>query len=118
MPIGYEFEPDLVLLTGDLFCPEGDIIYKGASQAYMYLISWLSALANGRIVVLLEAISDKFNFNTAAICTKALLGDPILLSDDENTKLSPADVENINNVLDVQDKYWKSLRFNKKLPAQ
>lgn len=118
MPIAYEFDPELVLMTGDLFAPQGNIVAEDAPQAYTYLIHWLSALANGKLIILLETANHNVNFHTAAICTKALLGDPAPALTNKQYELSDTSVENISNVLSVHKKYWKSLRFNKKLPAQ
>lgn len=85
-------------------------------EAYGYFTHWLSALANGKVIVCLEGGYNVNSISYAmAACTKALLGDPLpmLLT---NKRLNASCVESIQNVLSVQQKYWRSLRFNKKLP--
>lgn len=52
-----------------------------------------------------------------AMCTKALLGDP-LPPLQCNLSASPSAVNSIKNVISVQSAYWSSLRFNVALPKE
>lgn len=118
MPIAYEFAPELVLISAGFDAALGDPLggCKVTPEAYGYFTHWLSALANGRVIVCLEG---GYNVNSISYamtaCTKALLGDPLPVLQ-TNRRLSSSCVESIQNVLSIQQKYWRSLRFNKKLP--
>lgn len=119
MPIAYEFNPELVLVSAGFDACVGDPIgfYKVSPEAYGYFTHWLSSLANGKIILCLEGGYNVNSISHAmAMCAKALLGDPLPML--QNTrKPSSSCVETIQNVLSVQQKYWKSLKFNKKLPS-
>lgn len=118
MPIAYEFDPELVLVSAGFDAAIGDPLggCKVTPEAYGVFTHWLSSLAAGRLILCLEG---GYNVNSVAyamtMCTKALLGDPIPKL--QNTqKVNASSVETIQNVLSVQKKYWKSLQFNQKLP--
>lgn len=51
------------------------------------------------------------------MCTKALLGDPLPMLHTTGKAPSASCIETIQNVWSVHQKYWKSLKFNKKLPG-
>lgn len=118
MPIAYEFNPELVLVSAGFDAAIGDPLggCKVSPEAYGVFTHWLSALAAGRLILCLEG---GYNVNSVAyamtMCTKALLGDPIPTL--QNThKINASCIETIHNVLSVQHKFWKSLQFNQKLP--
>lgn len=119
MPIAYEFNPELVLVSAGFDAAIADPIgkYDVSPEAYGYFTHWLSSLASGRIILCLEG---GYNVNSIShamtMCTKALLGDPLPLLH-ISRKPSASCTETIHNVLSVQQKYWKSLKFNKKLPS-
>lgn len=119
MPIAYEFNPELVLVSAGFDAAINDPIggYCITPEAYGYFTHWLSALANGRIVLCLEG---GYNVNSVshsmAMCVKALLGDPLPQLKDTK-RPSASCVETIQKVLAVQENYWQSLKFNKKLPS-
>lgn len=105
LPIAYEFNPELVLVSADF-----DEIRSAnvSSEIFGYLIRWLSALANGKIIVF-----AKGDCSAIALSIKALLGDPLpMLKSTANI----SNIETIQNVMTVQQKYWKSLKFDKMLP--
>lgn len=118
MPIAYEFAPELVLISAGFDAAMGDPLggCKVTPEAYGYFTHWLSALANGRVIVCLEG---GYNVNSISYamtaCTKALLGDPLPVLQ-TNRRLSSSCVETIQNVLSTQQQYWRSLKFHKKLP--
>lgn len=119
LPIAYEFNPELVLVSAGFDAVIGDPIgkYDVSPEAYGYFTHWLSSLANGRIILCLEG---GYNVNSIAhamaMCAKALLGDPLPMLC-QTRKPSGSCCETIDDVLRVQQKYWKSLKFNKKLPS-
>lgn len=120
MPIAYEFNPELVLVSAGFDAVVGDPIghYHVTPEAYGYFTHWLSSLANGKIILCLEG---GYNVNSIShamtMCTKALLGDPLPMLHTTGKSPNPSCIETIQNVLSVHQKYWKSLRFNKKLPS-
>lgn len=120
MPIAYEFNPELVLVSAGFDACCGDPIghYHVTPEAYGYFTHWLSSLANGKIILCLEG---GYNVNSIShamtMCTKALLGDPLPMLHTTGKAPSASCVETIQNVWSVHRKYWKSLRFDKKLPA-
>ncbi|XP_035910446.1 histone deacetylase 6 isoform X1 [Anopheles stephensi] len=129
LPIAYEFDPELVLVSAGFDAAIGDPLggCRVTPEAYGHFTHWLSALAGGRIMVCLEGGYNVNSISHAmAMCTKALLGDPLPMllppvstrtaaTTTSSTSVSCA--ETLRNVLAVQQKYWRSLRFNKKLPS-
>lgn len=119
MPIANEFNPELVLVSAGFDAAIGDPLggCKVTPEAYGHFTHWLSSLANGRIIICLEGGYNVNSISHAmAMCTKALLGDPLPAIVSQSPRINSSCIETIHNVLNVQQKYWKSLRFNKKLP--
>lgn len=92
---------------------------KVSPEAYGHFTHWLSSLANGKIILLLEG---GYNVNSIshsmALCAKSLLADPLptfQISSRWNGINSSA-LETLQNVIRTQETYWKCLKFNKKLP--
>lgn len=120
MPIAYEFNPELVLVSAGFDAVIGDPIghYHVTPEAYGYFTHWLSSLANGKIILCLEGGYNVNSISHAmAMCTKALLGDPLPMLHTTGKSPNASCLETIQNVCSVQSKYWKSLQFNKKIPA-
>lgn len=120
MPIAYEFNPELVLVSVGFDEVIGDSISHChlTPEAYGYFTHWLAPLANGKIILCFEG---GYNVNSIAhamtMCTKALLGDALPMLSTTEKELSASGVETIQHVWSVHQKHWKSLKFNKKLPA-
>ncbi|KAL7039894.1 hypothetical protein ACKWTF_000165 [Chironomus riparius] len=121
MPIAYEFDPELVFVSAGFDAAIGDPLggCKVSPEAYGHFTHWLSSLANGKIILLLEG---GYNVNSIShsmtLCAKSLLGDPLptfLISSRWNGINSSA-LETLKNVINTQETYWKCLKFNKKLP--
>lgn len=121
LPIAYDFDPELVLVSAGFDAAIGDQLggCKVTPEAYGFFTHWLSALANGRIILCLEG---GYNVNSIshsmAICAKSLLGDPLpmLQTSPRWNGINSSATETIKNVLNTQAAYWKCLKFNKKLP--
>lgn len=121
MPIAYDFDPELVLVSAGFDAAVGDQLggCKVTPEAYGYFTQWLSALANGKIILCLEG---GYNVNSIshsmALCTKALLGDPLpmLQLPPRWEGINPSALESIQDVMKTQSNYWKCMKFNKKLP--
>lgn len=120
MPIAYEFNPELVIVSAGFDAVVGDPIghYNVTPEAYGYFTHWLSSLANGKIILCLEG---GYNVNSIShamtMCTKALLGDPLPMLHTTGKAPNESCIETIQNVCSVQMKYWKSLRFANRLPS-
>lgn len=87
-------------------------------ELYGHLTHWLSALANGRIILILEG---GYNVNSISyamtLCNKALLGDP-LMSLASHQLLRPSALTSIKDVLKIQKKYWPNLKYQVSLPQE
>lgn len=120
MPIAYEFDPELVLVSAGFDAVVGDPLghYHLTPEVYGYFTHWLSALANGRVILCLEG---GYNVNSIShamtMCTKALLGDPLPMLHSAKKPANANCLETVHNVLATHQPYWKSLKFNRKLPA-
>ncbi|KAH8411362.1 hypothetical protein KR215_002614, partial [Drosophila sulfurigaster] len=125
MPIAYEFNPQLVLVSAGFDAAIGDPLggCKVTPEGYGLFTHWLSALAGGRVLVCLEG---GYNVNSIAyamtMCTKTLLGDPVPTPQFGTTTQRPPTVafqscmETLQQCVEVQRKHWKSLVFGCKLP--
>ncbi|KAG8549936.1 hypothetical protein GDO81_018813, partial [Engystomops pustulosus] len=114
MPIAYEFNPQLVLVSAGFDAARGDPLggCRISPEGYAHMTHLLMGLAGGKVVVVLEggynltSISDSM-----AMCTRTLLGDaPPPITDLHAPR--PAALRAISSVLGVQQKYWHSLRIN------
>lgn len=113
LPIAYEFDPDLVLVSAGFDSAQGDP--KGlcdiTPEGYHHLTRMLMNLATGRVVVVLEG-----GYNLTSVeesmcaCTSSLLGDPCPQLDGPMTPRDSC-LETIVNVVGEQSKYWKSLKL-------
>lgn len=121
MPIAYEYDPQLVLVSAGFDAAVGDPLggCKVTPEAYGHFTNWLSALANGKIVLLLEG---GYNVNSIShsmtMCAKSLLADPLpsLQIPSRWNGINASALESIQNVISVHETYWKCLKFNKKMP--
>ncbi|XP_035701530.1 histone deacetylase 6 isoform X3 [Folsomia candida] len=111
LPIAYEFNPQLVLVSAGFDAAKGDPL-GGCSvtpEGYAHMTHLLRPLANGKVIIALEG---GYNLTSIAysmvLCTKALLGDPIPPLT-LNKKIHPAARQSIENVLNVQSKFWTVL---------
>ncbi|KAL0279876.1 UNVERIFIED_CONTAM: hypothetical protein PYX00_001345 [Menopon gallinae] len=120
LPIAYQFDPELVLVSAGFDACINDPIgsCKLTPEMYGHMTYWLSTLANGRIVLSLEG---GYNITSTAFamtqCIKALLGDPLPPLTSVLTPC-PSALETLRAVLATQEKYWSCLKFNKLLPEE
>lgn len=119
LPIAYEYNPELVLVSAGFGAVVGDPFGECSvsPEAYAYFTHWLSTLANGKIII---CLSRGFTSNAAphalALCAKALLGDPLPALQVHKAKPNENCIKTIQKVQEVQSSFWKSLKFNSKLP--
>lgn len=80
---------------------------------------FLRGLAGGRVILCLEGGYNITSISySMTMCTKALLGDPLLHHYDHKATCHWSAVESINNVIKTQKKYWKNLKFQLALPIE
>lgn len=111
MPIAFEFDPDLVIVSAGFDAAEGDVIggCHVSPNCYAYMTHMLKSLASGHLVVVLEG-----GYNLSAIASSALAVTKVLIGDPPGpprTKLPSASaIRVIDEVHKVQSRYWKCLR--------
>jgi histone deacetylase 6 len=111
MPIAFEFDPDLVIVSAGFDAAEGDVIggCRVSPNCYAYMTHLLKSLASGHLVVVLEG-----GYNLSAIASSALAVTKVLLGDPPGpprTKLPSASaIRVIDDVHKVHSRYWKCLR--------
>uniref|UniRef100_A0A670Y9C9 Histone deacetylase 10 n=1 Tax=Pseudonaja textilis TaxID=8673 RepID=A0A670Y9C9_PSETE len=113
LPIAFEFDPELVLISagydsgiGD---PEGQM--KATPECFSHLTHFLMNLANGKLCAVLEGGYHLRSLSESVCMTlKALLGDPLPpLSGEMMPCLSAK--ESIQNVRAAHKPYWKCLTY-------
>ncbi|KAK4688388.1 histone deacetylase 6, partial [Tremellales sp. Uapishka_1] len=110
MPIAYEFDPDLVIISAGFDAAEGDKLggCHVTPAAYGHMTHMLCALAGGKVVVALEG-----GYNLNAISDSALAVAHVLLGETpaelDVSEASELATEVIYQVAKVQSRYWKSI---------
>ncbi|XP_032880417.1 histone deacetylase 4 isoform X3 [Amblyraja radiata] len=117
MPIANEFAPDMVLVSSGFDAVEGHPAplggYKVTAKCFGYLTKQLMGLAGGRVVLALEGGHDLTAICDASeACVSALLGNELepFAQDILQQRPNPNAVRSIENVIEIQSKYWKSLQ--------
>ncbi|XP_068689910.1 histone deacetylase 6-like isoform X1 [Montipora foliosa] len=113
LPIAYEFDPDLVMVSAGFDSALGDP--KGqcdvTPEGYHHLTKLLTNVANGKIIIVLEGGYNLRSVEeSVCACTSSLLGDPCPRLDGS---MAPSDscFETIRNVISEHSKYWNSLNI-------
>merc|ERR1711981_853414 len=108
LPIAYEFNPELVLVSAGFDAARGDPLgrCKVSPEMYAHMTHHLSSLSNGKIILILEG---GYNLNAISLsmtlCTKALLGDPLPPLAPYKSPIKSA-VDTIQKVIDKHSNYW------------
>ncbi|NXJ60248.1 HDA10 deacetylase, partial [Rostratula benghalensis] len=113
LPVAFEFDPELVLVSsgydsgiGD---PEGQM--NATPEVFAHLTRFLMQLANGRLCVILEGGYHLKSLSESVCMTvKTLLGDPIPQITGEMAPCLSA-IESIQNVRAAHKPYWKWLMY-------
>ncbi|NWY40818.1 HDA10 deacetylase, partial [Sylvia atricapilla] len=113
LPMAFEFDPELVLVSsgydsgiGD---PEGQM--NATPEVFAHLTHFLMQLANGKLCVILEGGYHLKSLGESVCMTvKALLGDPVPQITGEMAPCLSA-VESIQNVRAAHKPYWKWLAY-------
>uniref|UniRef100_G3ST53 Protein deacetylase HDAC6 n=1 Tax=Loxodonta africana TaxID=9785 RepID=G3ST53_LOXAF len=115
LPIAYEFNPELVLVSAGFDAAQGDPLggCQVSPEGYAHLTHLLMGLANGRIILILEGGYNLTSISESmAACTRTLLGDPPPLLGPLRPPLSGA-LASISETVHVHRRYWRSLRIRK-----
>jgi len=120
LPIAYEFNPQLVLVSAGFDAAKGDPLggYRLSPAMYGHMTQGLLGLAGGRVVVCLEggyclpAISE-----CMLQCARSILGDPLPCLSLE-AEIKPSALDTVRDVISAQVPYWGCLSvFTKRLPS-
>uniref|UniRef100_A0A2A4K9K1 UBP-type domain-containing protein n=1 Tax=Heliothis virescens TaxID=7102 RepID=A0A2A4K9K1_HELVI len=120
LPIAYEYNPQLVIVSAGFDACVGDPLggCKVTPECYGRMTQLLRGLAGGRVILCLEGGYNITSISYAmTMCSKALLGDPILHHYDPKTPCHWAAIDSINDVISTHKQYWKCLKFQVALPS-
>lgn len=114
LPVAYEFDPELVIISAGfdaaIGCPEGKMRVKPVT--YHVLCHSLMALANGKVVALLEGGYNLLSLaESAAMTLRSLIGYPSPKLDENFIEMQPhkAVIETILGVIWATRPQWKML---------
>ncbi|XP_041093058.1 histone deacetylase 6 [Polyodon spathula] len=113
MPIAYQFNPELVLVSAGFDAARGDPLggCLVTPECYGHMTHMLQGLAGGRVLIALEggynlsSISDSMS-----ACTSVLLGDS-LPDLGQLTPPHPSAVQSLHSVLHTHRAHWSALRL-------
>ncbi|XP_006876753.1 PREDICTED: histone deacetylase 6 [Chrysochloris asiatica] len=115
LPIAYEFNPELVLVSAGFDAARGDPLggCQVSPEGYAHLTHLLMGLANGRIILILEGGYNLTSISESmAACTRILLGDTPPLMAPLRPPLSRA-LASISETIHAHRRYWSSLQIKK-----
>jgi histone deacetylase 6 len=110
MPIAYEFNPDLVIISAGFDAAEGDEIgmCNVTPTCYAHMTHMLMSLSGGKVVALLEGGYNLDSIAKSALAvTRTLIGEPP--ERDVTSVPSKVGFETIQTVIRQQARYWHSL---------
>ncbi|XP_077002189.1 protein deacetylase HDAC6 isoform X2 [Tamandua tetradactyla] len=111
LPIAYEFNPELVLVSAGFDAARGDPLggCLVSPEGYAHLTHLLMGLANGRVILILEGGYNLTSISESmAACTRSLLGDPPPLLAPWRPPLAGS-LASITETINVHRRYWRSL---------
>jgi histone deacetylase 6 len=115
MPIAFEYQPDLVIISAGFDAAEGDPLggCHVSPQGYAQMTHMLSGLANGRVVAALEGGYNLESIASSALAvTETLLGDPVP-APQQSLRCKVLASQTIREVRREQARYWKALQHDK-----
>nr|5IKK_A Chain A, Histone deacetylase clr3 [Schizosaccharomyces pombe 972h-] len=111
MPVAYEFDPDLVIVSCGFDAAAGDHIgqFLLTPAAYAHMTQMLMGLADGKVFISLEGGYNLDSISTSALAVaQSLLGIPPGRL--HTTYACPQAVATINHVTKIQSQYWRCMR--------
>jgi histone deacetylase 6 len=110
MPVGLDFDPDLVIIAAGFDAADGDTLGGCfvSPECYAHMTHMLMSLAKGKLVVCLEGGYSLRAISLSALAvTKTLMGEaPPRMAGNAATI---AAVKTVHKVMRQQSKYWKCL---------
>lgn len=112
LPIAYEYEPELVIISAGFDACKGDPLggYQVTPEAFGHFVQLIKPLAAGKVIIALEG---GYNVNSVAhsfaMCAKALLNDPLPNLSVNFSNMRPTAIETLNKVIEVHSKKWTTL---------
>ncbi|KAL8164265.1 UNVERIFIED_CONTAM: hypothetical protein K2H54_048358, partial [Gekko kuhli] len=113
MPISYEFNPELVLVSAGFDAARGDPLggCLVTPECYAHMTHLLSGLAGGKLALVLEGGYNLESISESmTMCTRSLLGDPPPTLGRLKAP-HPSALQSLARVVAVHRKYWASLRL-------
>ncbi|XP_062827338.1 histone deacetylase 6 isoform X1 [Anolis carolinensis] len=113
MPVAYEFNPELVLVSAGFDAARGDPLggCLVTPECYAHMTHLLLGLAGGKVVVVLEGGYNLESISESmTMCTRSLLGDPPPALGRLKAP-HPSALQSLACVASVHRKYWASLRL-------
>ncbi|XP_015262012.1 PREDICTED: histone deacetylase 6-like [Gekko japonicus] len=113
MPVSYEFNPELVLVSAGFDAARGDPLggCLVTPECYAHMTHLLSGLAGGKLALVLEGGYNLESISESmAMCTRSLLGDPPPTLGRLKAP-HPSALQSLARVVAVHRKYWASLRL-------
>ncbi|XP_043829653.1 histone deacetylase 6 isoform X2 [Dromiciops gliroides] len=120
MPIAYEFNPELVLVSAGFDAARGDPLggCLVSPEGYAHMTHLLMGLAGGHIALVLEGGYNLTSISESmAACTRTLLGDPPPLLPWLRPPL-PGAFLSLGEVTQTHRKYWQSLRLTVEMEVE
>ncbi|XP_059483409.1 histone deacetylase 6 isoform X2 [Neocloeon triangulifer] len=114
LPISYQFNPQLVLISAGFDAAIDDPLggCKVSPEMYGLMTRWLQGLAGGKVVMALEGgynvTSISYGFT---MCSKALLGDPIAPMTATRATPSSSAISSIRKTQLAHSRFWSCLGF-------
>ncbi|OZJ01962.1 hypothetical protein BZG36_05129 [Bifiguratus adelaidae] len=108
MPIAYEFDPDLVVISAGFDAAAGDPLGGCfvTPAGYAHMTHMLMALAGGKVAIVLEGGYNLHAISTSALaCMRVLLGDPLPRFPHPLLPSRSAS-ETVLDVMKIQSRYW------------
>ncbi|XP_048346332.1 histone deacetylase 6 isoform X1 [Sphaerodactylus townsendi] len=113
MPISYEFNPELVLVSAGFDAARGDPLggCLVTPDCYAHMTHLLMGLAGGKVALVLEGGYNLESISESmTMCTRSLLGDPPPVLGRQKAP-HPSALQSLAHVAAVHRKYWASLRL-------
>merc|ERR1712029_269844 len=118
LPVAYQFDPDLVLISSGFDAARGDPLggCKISPEFYGHMTHQLKSLADGKVIVALEG---GYNLNSISLSmtmvSKALLGDP-MPQPAPYSKPAASAIAAVKATIKSHQGFWSCLKYGVKLP--